>query len=275
MNTSFSFQECVFQGPAQIIDTHCHYNLEPLYPDWRQQWQRAKEQGVVRSIIPGTELETCRRAVEIAEEILEFQALVGIHPGAVTETTESITEVLNELERLLQSEKVIGIGEIGLDYFRIAEDNASEREGQKAWLRDQLILAEKYAAPVALHVRDRHIPESATPGNAYWDTIQVIEEVGFSGELVLHCVSGPLTYVQQMISKGAFVSFAANVTYPNAQLIREALRITPKDKILVETDAPFLPPQEFRGQVCEPWMIRRTAEFLEKQIQQENQNKVQ
>jgi TatD DNase family protein len=275
MDSSFTFQEVIFQSAQQIVDTHCHYNLEPLYPEWQQHWQKAQEHGVRRSIIPGTELETCRRAVEIAEQVSELQALVGIHPGSVTETTESLSEVLEELEDLLQSEKVVGVGEIGLDYFRIAADDSEERESQKAWLRAQLQLAERYAAPVVLHVRDKEIPETPTGGNAYWDTVQALEETGFSGELVLHCVSGPLAYVQQMINKGAFVSFAANVTYPNAHAIREALRLTPRNKMLVETDAPFLPPQEFRGQLCEPWMIQRTAEFLQEQIQQENQNKVQ
>lgn len=267
MNSSFSFSEVVFTGADRIVDTHCHYNLEPLYPEWQRHWHEAQAHGVVRSIIPGTEIETCRRAVEIAEQDENLQALVGIHPGSVAESERTLESTITELEALLQSEKVVGIGEIGLDYFRISPDDQAERSRQREWLTAQVELAKKYHAPVALHVRDRQVPEEPTEGNAYWDTWQIVNELDYADELVLHCVSGPLAYVQKMIEKGAFVSFAANVTYPNAHGIRELLKITPPDKILCETDAPFLPPQEFRGQVCEPWMIQKTAEFLGNRVQ--------
>lgn len=260
MNTNFSFADVTFRTASEIIDTHCHYNMEPLYADWRTHWQKAQENGVVRSIIPGTDLETSRRAVEIAEQDPALQALVGMHPGLIVETSPVLEEVVQEFERLLASEKVVGIGEIGLDYFHTTSED--ERAQQRVWLAAQLELATKYSAPIALHVRDKESPEERVAGNAYWDTMSALEAAEFSGEFILHCVSGPVSYVTQLVAQGAYVSFAGNLTYPKAQAIRDYLKLVEPNKILCETDAPFLPPQQFRGQVCEPWMIRHTAEFL-------------
>jgi len=266
MNTNFSFADVTFRTAREIIDTHCHYNLEPLYPDWRTHWQKAQENGVVRSIIPGTDVETSRRAVEIAEQEPALQALVGIHPGLIAESSTSLSDSLQVIEGLLSSDKVVGIGEIGLDYFHTTSED--ERAQQREWLAAQLELATKYRAPIALHVRDKESPEERVAGNAYWDTVSALEETGFFSEFVLHCVSGPVAYVKQLVAKGAYVSFAGNFTYPKAQSIRDYLRLVQPGKVLCETDAPYLPPQDFRGQVCEPWMIRHTAEALEQSLEE-------
>jgi len=276
MNTNFSFADVTFRTASEIIDTHCHYNMEPLYPEWRTHWQKAQANGLVRSIIPGTDLETSRRAVEIAEQEPALQALVGIHPGLIIESTVSLPDSLRELEALLSSDKVVGIGEIGLDYFHTTSED--ERAQQREWLAAQLELAQKYSVPIALHVRDKESPEERVAGNAYWDTMSALEASGFTGEFVLHCVSGPVSYVTQLVAKGAFVSFAGNLTYPKAQAIREYLKLVQPNKILCETDAPYLPPQQYRGQVCEPWMIRHTAEYLQQQLEElhsQEANKVQ
>lgn len=266
MNTNFSFADVTFRTASEIIDTHCHYNMEPLYPEWQMHWRKAQENGVVRSIIPGTDVETSRRAVEIAEQEPALQALVGMHPGLIVESRPVMRDALREFEALLASEKVVGIGEIGLDYFHTTSE--VERAEQREWLAAQLQLATKYHAPIALHVRDKEVPEERVAGNAYWDTVSALEAAGFTGEFVLHCVSGPVSYVQQLVAQGAFVSFAGNLTYPKAQPIRDYLKLVQPHKILCETDAPFLPPQQYRGQVCEPWMIRHTAEMLQQLLEE-------
>lgn len=272
VRNSFSFSQMVFRNASEILDTHCHYNLEPIFSSWERQWQMAREHGVIQSIIPGVDLETSLRAVEISRQQGDgtLRALVGVHPGSVRELGSQVPleTVLHRLEELLSHTEVVGVGEIGLDYFRLSSENEPEREQQRQWLRAQLELAQRFSAPVALHVRDKEWPEEPTRGNAYWDVLSLLQECHFSQETVLHCVSGPRKYVQNMIDRGAYVSFAANITYPSAQPIRDLLAFVPRSKILCETDAPYLPPQEFRGKTCEPWMIQETAEVMQKLLEE-------
>lgn len=258
----------IFTGPGRIVDTHCHYNLDPLFADWPRHWKKAQENGVAASWIPGTSLETSKRAVQIAEADPNLWALIGVHPADEATDPGNIGSTIAELETLIERDrqrrepKIIGVGEIGLDYFRIKDDDQGERQRQKAWFRAQLELARKHDLYVSLHVRDRATPEQPTPDNAYWDIAAIVAELEPLPPLILHCASGPLPYVRRMVAAGAFVGFAGNVTYPNATAIRDIWQATPAARRLIETDAPFLAPQSLRGQPCEPWMIAETARYL-------------
>jgi len=272
------------QQHMHIFDTHCHYNLDPLDQKWQDHWKQAQERGVIGSIVVGTTLETSLLATKISQENEKLFSAVGVHPAYVQEivssehTNATLESTMSALEKLIEVEinqtetalnKIVAIGETGLDYFRLkdADPETQEiKENQKVALIEHIKLAQKYKLPVILHVRDQEIPETNTLGNAYWDVVEITSH--FSDvQYILHCVSGPLAYVQEMISRGAYVSVAANVTYNSAHHIRTLVASTPQTKLLLETDAPYLPPQPFRGQMCEPWMISQTAQYLENEMQ--------
>jgi len=291
-----------------VIDSHCHYNLEPLYSDWETYWQAATAAGIAASVVVGTNAETSQRAVDIASREAKLFATIGFHPVTWQEELERLvgeqdlaerpdpSQYLESLEGQLpklfsvlddqsQSAKIVAIGEIGLDYFRIpshlpglfnpltktafSKKELKEfiKDLQQRTLRKQLALVteanrtRKIPLPVILHVRDQTTPNEPTSGNAYWDTLSITSEFP-DLQYILHCVSGPLAYVTAMVQQGAYVGVAANVTYPNSNQLRSLIAQVPVDQILLETDAPYLAPQSYRGQVCEPAMIRETAAYL-------------
>jgi TatD DNase family protein len=269
-----------------IIDTHCHYNLEPLYSDeqkdldvWKKHWRKAQENGVEKSIVVGTHLQTSVLALEMATQEKNLFATIGTHPYIYAEPeiiqkieTQQLDDCLADLhtdiEKLsqLKSDKLVAIGEVGLDYFHLNqqkslsdETKTKVKELQKVAFKKHIELAQEKNLPLILHVRDQG-------EEAYLDVLRCLKETDYSGKLILHCVSGPEEYVKQAIEMGAYVGVAGNVTYKSADHIRALVKLAPIDRVLLETDAPYLPPQEFRGQVCEPWMISLTAQFIEKEL---------
>ena len=264
----------------KIIDTHCHYNLDPLVDTWQEHYQNAQTEGVTHSLIVGTTLETSQKAIEIAQEEPTLFASIGYHPYefidtafvayrnsrdiqlALEDTTATIEDEMTALATLAHP-KVLAIGETGLDYFRLNQYTESEKRvimlTQQEALRAHIKLATARQIPLILHIRD-------TGEKAYDDVLQVLSQENYVGEFILHCVSGTLTYVKKALEMGAHISVAGNVTYTSAKQLREIVRNTPADRLLIETDAPFLPAMPHRGKVCEPWMIRLTAEYLQKEL---------
>lgn len=247
----------------KIIDTHCHYNLDPLSSDWKTHWQKAQSEGVTHSVIVGTDYASSMRAIKIAEEEPNLFASIGVHPFEYIEpglhgTSLDLSEVQN-----LDSGVIVAIGETGLDYFRFESYSAGEieliKQSQHTGLREHIALATERKLPLILHVRD-------TGEDAYWDTLRILDEENYQGIFILHCVSGPLEYVKKALSRGAYISAAGNMTYATAHQLRELVKLTPPTQLLLETDAPFLPPVPHRGKLSEPWMIRLTAEYLHKEL---------
>lgn len=263
----------------QIFDTHCHYNLEPLFSDneqqpnkWLDHWQTAQKNGVRKSAVVGTDLSSCQLALEICQDQPSLYPTLGIHPSEFVETNQAQDTVDTWVQLVAKYHtQIIAIGEIGLDFFRLPKDvaAASQTKAAQNWaLAEQLKTAVQHQLPVLLHVRDTDTPSQPTLGNAYWDVLAAVEEVVPQNyPMVLHCASGPQEYVQAMVNRGAYVSFAGNITYPSANNLRSLVEIVPPDKILVETDAPFLAPQNHRGKVCQPWMIADTVKYLESELQ--------
>jgi TatD DNase family protein len=265
-----------------IIDTHCHYNMEPLAADWLGYWQKAQDHGVTHSVIVGTGLDTTRLAIEQANQEPNLFMAPGIHPYRYEEPVTNLhvdektllAQVESDLSELAQmipnAPKAVAIGETGLDYFRMPESVAEQsivKHAQQQAFIGQITLAEKHHLPLIIHVRDRQVSEQPVDGNAYWDTLKILKQHHSGTEpFILHCVSGPLTYIQEALSLGAYIGIAGNVTYKNADQIRSLVKTAPTNRLLLETDAPFLPPQEFRGKTCEPWMIRLTAEFVKDEL---------
>lgn len=247
--------------PAAIIDSHCHYNLEPFYPDWQASWKTAQSAGVFSSVVVGTDEVTSQRACEIAAQDPLLLAAVGIHPSEAGIRPTALSA--SELSLLLEGWRAVGpvsaVGETGLDYYRLSgsESEISQITAkQKIAFLSHLTVAAKESLPVLIHVRDR-------TEQAYRDTIELIKPFADSLTLVLHCFSGPEWYAEEAIVLGCYISFAGNITYPNAENLRAHLRLVPKDRLLVETDSPFLPPQAHRGQPCQPAYIAETVQFMQ------------
>lgn len=254
-----------------IFDTHCHYNLEPLADNWSQHWQTAQAHGVHQSVVVGTSVATSRLGTDVAKAEPNLYVSLGIHPhvfqdSVLTDQPVSADQLQTWLIELkdLVTQKTVAIGEVGLDYFHLPEDTAQKQaiiQLQEQGFIAQIQLANELKLPLIIHVRDQ-------AETAYERVLSLLQqEYQFARPFILHCVSGPTTYIQAAIKLGAYIGVAGNVTYKNAHHIRELVALTPKDCLLLETDAPFLPPQAHRGQTCEPWMIKETAEFLETQLQ--------
>ena len=225
-----------------LVDTHCHLYFKELEDDLPGVLERASELGVSRFICVGTNLEDSRRSLELAEQYDSIYATAGIHPHDAKDAKEGY---LQELETLLSHPKMVACGEMGLDFFR----NISEPATQKKVFREQLDLAEKLKKPVIFHNR-----------NADEDIINILSEKrDIKG--VSHCFSSTLETANIFITLGFYISFSGNLTFKNSTLPSVAEHL-PLDKLLVETDSPFLSPMPHRGKTNEPGRARFVAEKL-------------
>ncbi|MEA2565620.1 MAG: TatD DNase family protein [Actinomycetota bacterium] len=221
------------------FDAHCHLDDVGGGEDAVLQAVigRARAAGVERMVTIGTDLATSRAAAGIAAAHEGVWAAVGVHPHDATTLTG---EALDELEALASEPKVVAIGEIGLDYFR----DLSPRDVQQEAFRRQLALARRLGVPVVIHMRDAHR-----------DVFGILEEAGAPERLVFHCFSGGPADAARCLELGGYVSFAGNISYKNAQDLRDACAVVPLDRLLVETDAPYLAPVPHRGKPNEPAFV--------------------
>ena len=229
-----------------LVDSHAHLDGKRFADDLNAILQRATEQGVDTILTVGCNLESSRRSIELARQYPQIYASVGIHPHDAETASK---EALNELRRLTTtSDKVVAIGETGLDYYR----NHSPHASQKKAFIDQIRLARELQLPLIIHDRDAHE-----------DVLQILREEKAS-EIggVLHCFSGDLNMARQCVDLGFYISFPGTITYPANESLRDVARALPIDVMLVETDAPYLAPQQWRGKRNEPAYVRATAEYL-------------
>ena len=214
-----------------MIDTHAH--LDALDEDPAEVVARAREAGVTRILTVGT-----AQAVELAERFDDVYAIVGVHPH------EAATGDVDEIRRLQAHPKVIAVGEIGLDWYR----DYAPADAQRYMFESQLGLAAELGKPVVIHTRA-----------ADDDTLAALS--GFDGTVVLHCFSSP-HLLPAALERGWYISFAGNVTYKNAPELRIAATQVPADRILAETDCPYLAPQPVRGKRNEPAYVVHTVDAL-------------
>ncbi len=239
-----------------IIDTHCHLYWESLFHEVDAVIQRAVEHDVTEFVVPGIDIKTSQAAIQLAEDHPMIYAAVGIHPNSEVEVTE---ELFDQLEELLSHPKVVAVGEIGLDYYR----NKSTKETQKMLLQRQLDIAINFNLPIILHNRE-----------AIEDLFQVINErkndlaPARNGKPngVFHAFSEDLQWAKQVTQMGFYIGVGGMITYPKANNLREVVRSIPHENILVETDAPFLPPQPFRGKRNEPAYLSIIVNELSKEL---------
>ena len=226
-----------------LVDSHCHLQDSAFDADRAEVLARALET-VDWLVVIGDDLPTSRAAVELTQP--KVYASVGIHPYYAASVD---TEALDALRQMAQSPDAIAIGEIGLDYFK---HNDTPRELQRTAFEQQLDLAASLELPVVIHNR-----ESDEDLSAILDTHHARLRGG-----VMHCFAGSTAFVERVLSWGFYVSFAGNATFPKAEDLRIAAQAVPLDRLLVETDAPYLAPQPVRGKRCEPAFVRHTAEAL-------------
>ena len=220
-----------------LVDTHAHIQWASFDKDREKVISRAQKASVGNIVNIGFDLDGSVKGVELAEQHNGLYATVGIHPHNAIRLDQN---VLNKLGEISRHPKVVAIGEIGLDYYR----NLSPREAQKKAFEAQLSLAEELELPVVIHDREAHS-----------DILEIISR--FKGKVsgIMHCFSGDKEMAEQIIELGFLVSFAGNVTYPNAHKLRETARWIDLDSILIETDSPWLPPQAMRGKRNEPCFL--------------------
>ena len=225
-----------------LVDTHCHLFFDELKNDIDGVLSRANELGVTKIICVGTDITDSIKSYKLAKKYNNIYSTAGIHPHDV-EAVEG--DYINELRNLLLNEKVVAVGEIGLDYYR----NISDSNIQKKRLREQLKIALEIDKPVIIHNRE-----------ADEDMISILTEFPeISG--VAHCFSSNLDMANQLLELGYYISFSGNLTFKNSHLPSVAKEL-PLDRLLVETDSPFLSPVPFRGKPNEPARVRYVAEKL-------------
>jgi TatD DNase family protein len=222
-----------------VIDTHAH--LDALDDDPADVVARAREAGVTRILTVGTDVAGCRRALELAEQYEEVYAILGIHPHAAGDATDADVA---EVRELLAHPKAVAAGEMGLDWFR----DYAPRDKQLKLFASMLDVAAATDKPAVIHTRA-----------ADTDTVAALS--GFEGRVVLHCFSSP-HLLEPALERGWYVSFAGNATFPKAVDLRLAAREVPADRILAETDAPYLAPQPMRGRPNEPAYVMHTLATL-------------
>lgn len=227
-----------------LFDSHAHLNDRQLRQDVDEILARAAADGMERVICPGFDIESSRSAVEIAEKYENVWATVGVHPHDAKTLSEAS---LDELKEIARSPKVVGIGEIGLDFYR----DLSPRPVQEEAFRKQLALARELDLPVVIHNRD-----------AGADVLRVLGEEGLpAAGGVLHCYSENVEYAMKSLELGLYIGIAGPVTFRKNEELREVVRQAPDERLLIETDAPYLTPEPFRGRRRnEPALVRLVAE---------------
>jgi len=226
------------------VDTPRHLFLPGSQPPAAAEAARAA--GVDRVICVGIDAATSRRSLELADSLSGVFATAGLHPHDASTLDHRIG---TELEEMLHDPRCVAVGETGLDHFRMH----STREDQERVFRLHIDLARESGKPLVVHVRD-----------AWPDTLRVLEE-GSAERVVIHCFSGDAQVARECVARGYFLSFAGNVTYPKNDHLRQAARTSPLDRLLVETDSPFLAPQKLRGENNEPANVTITLRALAEQ----------
>ena len=230
-------------GPVKsgAVDTHCHLFLLDRQP--AEVVEASRAHGVDRLICVGIDPDTSRLSAEIAASLPEVFATAGIHPNSAAEMDQKAWAAIEEL---VSSPYVVGVGESGMDLFRMG----APADAQERVFRLHIALSRGSGTPLVVHVRDA------------WDEVLRVLDEGSAEDVVLHCFSGDARIARECAERGYFVSFAANVTYPKNQHLRDAAVAVPLDRLLAETDSPFLPPQKRRGRDNAPSNVVSVIEEL-------------
>lgn len=225
-----------------IFDSHAHYNDERFSEDFEKVIEENRANGVCNVINIGCDLKSSRESIALAKSLEGFYATVGIHPH---EAANADTGYIDALGELALEASVVAIGEIGLDYHY----DISPREVQRRVFEEQLKLAASLSLPVVIHSRE-----------ATADTMELLGKYKPAG--VVHCFTGSAQTAADSVKLGLYIGFTGVVTFKNARKTLEAVAATPLDRLLLETDCPYMAPEPFRGERCRSDMIAYTAEAI-------------
>jgi TatD DNase family protein len=226
-----------------LVDSHAHLEMPDFKRDLEQVIERAKQSGVGYIFTVGTEKKDWKRAIEIADSHPSIYAILGVHPYNAKEIDDLTYPTLRAHCR---NGKVKAYGEIGLDFFR----NLSPRDIQLKRFREQIALARELGLPIVIHDREAH-----------QETLEILKSEGAEECAgIIHCFSGDYEMAKACIDMGFYISIPGSITFKNAEVFREVVKRIPLESLLVETDAPFLTPEPFRGKRNEPSYVRYTAQ---------------
>ncbi len=241
--------------PAPVADSHCHLDIadgpEGSWLGTDDALSTAAEAGVTRIVQIGCDLPGARWAVEAALSHEPIVAGVALHPNEAPRLAAAgeLDSALDAIERLVTSgARVRAVGETGLDYYRTGPEGAA---AQQLSFRTHIALAKRHDKTLVIHDRDAHE-----------DVLRILGEEGVPDRVVLHCFSGDAEFARICLDRGCYLSFAGTVTFKNAASLREALRVAPSDRVLVETDAPFLTPVPYRGRPNASYLIPLTMRAM-------------
>ena len=220
----------------KIVDTHCHLNDEALYKDIDNVISRARQAGVEKMVVIGWDKASSELAIKIAEQYENIYAVIGFHPENIFDIND---DVLYKTLELYKNPKVVGIGEIGLDYHWTKDPE--KRELQKQYFIKQIEFANKVGLPISIHSRE-----------AFNDTLEILKEHKPMHGGVMHCYSGSVENINDIINLGLYIGLDGPVTFTNAKTPKEVAAEVPLEKLVVETDCPYLSPHPLRGTVNEP-----------------------
>ena len=219
----------------EFFDTHSHYNDEKFEEDREDILNKIYEAGITKAVVVGDNIVNSKATIELAKKYDFLFCAVGIHPCEIGETHEEIDNQILEIEKIANYEKNIAIGEIGLDYYW--EKDLGKRALQKYAFLEQIKLANKLNLPIIIHSRD-----------AIMDTIDILKgEMRPNNKGILHCCQLNKDLVKAGIDEGFYISFAGPITFKNSKNAEEIIKMVPEEKILIETDAPYLSPEPNRG----------------------------
>lgn len=230
-----------------MIDTHAHLNFPELESQLSAVLDRAKQVRVQYCVIPGTNPANSAKAVALAKQNRQLFAAVGVHPNE-----DESADQPDQIESLIQAGRVVAIGEVGLDHYRLPATNPeATKQIQEMRFAGYLEMARRHDLPVIIHSR-----------NCFDDAYRMMKTVGSGLRFVIHCFSGTQAEAEKWLDLGGFLSFTAIITYPKNTDLREIAAWVPIDRFMLETDAPFLAPQSRLGQLCEPSFLIETAQTL-------------
>ena len=232
----------------KLIDSHCHLNDPKLYQIVDEVIIKAISQGVQQMFVTGYDEQSSQVAIELADRYAGLYAIVGIHPS---EVSEDINARLETIAKLAKHPKVIAIGETGLDYYW--HKDAHHHELQSQYFVAQIQLANRLKLPIVVHSRD-----------AIMATLQLLKEHTPQYHGVMHCYSGSAELVPEFVKLGLYISIGGPVTFTNAKTPKEVVMSVPFDRLLIETDSPYLAPHPHRGKQNEPALLPLVAQAIAK-----------
>ncbi|MCL5675645.1 MAG: TatD family hydrolase [Patescibacteria group bacterium] len=266
------YQGATLTKEYMLIDTHCHLNFQAFEKDLEEVITRAKSEGVEKIIIPGAKIDSSQKAIEIAGKYDNCYAAIGVHPHHESDTgILGYYDIKKKLVELAKNKKVVAIGEFGLDYYEyqqtVHQENkitAEIKQKQKELLKIHLEVARECNLPIILHCREAFedmlpivLQYLRPPSRSPFGHLEGVSRSVLRG--VFHCFGGNEKDLKRVLDMGFYIGFDGNITFKNAYSLQNLVKLTPLDRILTETDAPYLSPEPFRGKRNEPKNVKIIA----------------